>query len=115
MATKREIKFRVFDGVDYMSTQFSLYDVQDRRIQFTKDVKIMQFIGLKYNYDGEDACEGDIIHWDNLYGEIIWSDDLAAFVFISTGGARIRLNSEYLGNFKKAGNIYQNPELLNGN
>lgn len=43
----REIKFRAWDNDDYMSSPFTLQDIQAGRIEWTEDVKIMQYTGLK--------------------------------------------------------------------
>lgn len=65
----REIKFRVWDNVDYMSSPFTLKDIQDKKIQFTSDYIIMQFTGLT-DKNGKDIYEGDIVEWgDNSYGK----------------------------------------------
>ena len=56
----REIKFRAWDNVDFMSRQFTLQDVQERKIEFTLDCVVMQFTGLK-DSKGVEIYEGDIL------------------------------------------------------
>ena len=56
----REIKFRAWDNVDFMSSQFTLQDVQERKIEFTLDCVVMQFTGLK-DSKGVEIYEGDIL------------------------------------------------------
>lgn len=64
---ERVIKFRVWDNVDYMSSPFTLQDLQDKKIQFTEQCVLMQFIGLKDSKrteeypDGQNIFEGDIL------------------------------------------------------
>ncbi|WP_339612100.1 hypothetical protein [uncultured Planktosalinus sp.] len=43
----REIKFRVWDNVDYMSNPFTLQDLQKGKIGFTDECKVMEYTGLK--------------------------------------------------------------------
>ena len=57
---KREIKFRAWDNVDYMSSPFTLQDIQERKIQFTSDAVLMQFTGL-LDKNGKEIYEGDIL------------------------------------------------------
>lgn len=55
----RVIKFRVF-GSEYMSQPFTLFDLVQRKVEFTKDVAVMQFTGLKDKSQHE-IFEGDIV------------------------------------------------------
>lgn len=56
----RQIKFRVWDNVDYMSTPFTLQDLQSKKIEFTSDCPVMQFTGLK-DRNGKEIWEGDVV------------------------------------------------------
>lgn len=65
------IKFRVWDNVDYMSKPFTLLDVQRRLTQFAHDCSVMKFTGLT-DKNGVDIYEGDILniyYTSNLYGD----------------------------------------------
>jgi hypothetical protein len=62
----REIKFRVWDNVDYRSTPFTLQDLQDKTIQFTNDCKVLQYTGLK-DKNGKEIYEGDIVRYYTTY------------------------------------------------
>ena len=57
---QREIKFRVWDNVDYMSTPFTLHDLQMRKVMFTQDCILMQFTGL-LDKNGKEIYEGDVV------------------------------------------------------
>lgn len=56
----REIKFRVWDNVNYMSNPFTLRDIMQGRIEFTSDCPIMQYTGLKDRH-GKEIYESDIV------------------------------------------------------
>ena len=56
----REIKFRAWDNVDYMSGTFTLKDLQDKKIGFTDECIVMQFTGLQ-DKNGVDIYFGDTI------------------------------------------------------
>ena len=43
----KEIKFRVWDNVDFMSKPFTLYGLQAGLVQFTHDCLVMQYAGIK--------------------------------------------------------------------
>jgi uncharacterized phage protein (TIGR01671 family) len=68
----REIKFRVFDGEDYMSSPFTLQDIQSGKIQFTSDCPVMQFTGL-HDRNGKEIYEGDVVKWKSfpMHGECV--------------------------------------------
>lgn len=122
---KKEIKFRAWDTVDYMSTPFTLMDIQNGQIQFTSDCVIMQFTGLQ-DRNGKEIYEGDILSYDysdhlNPYPEerkklpcyIVKYDDNNNFLL---GGFGLDKNRLYChsSRFKYAevlGNIYETPEL----
>jgi uncharacterized phage protein (TIGR01671 family) len=63
----REIKFRVWDRVDYICSPFTLEDLQLKNVQFTSDCIVMQFTGLLDKNDVE-IYEGDIVKFHYFYG-----------------------------------------------
>lgn len=107
----REIKFRVFDGTDYMSNPFTLADLQSGKVQFTSDCPVMQFTGL-LDKNGVEIYEGYII--------IIGDPKIKYIVEWHDTGLKARQwdNQSYIGlthwqdRIKVVGNIYENPELL---
>lgn len=118
MEMKREIKFRAWDNVDYMSKPFTLQDIQDKKTQFTSDCIVMQYTGLK-DKNGKEIYEGDILHhplnerWFDWLIEII--DGSTMLINIGIDGYRhdpMLLTQQSASGRIIIGNIYENPELL---
>lgn len=122
----REIKFRAWDNVDYMSSPFILQDVQSRKIEFTSDCVVMQFTGLN-DIKGNEVCEGDLLGiGDSTFGFITNQDNETVYYEVKTEGCdyilyrndiqltwgRLSRVEELGWNCTILGNIYQNPELL---
>lgn len=103
------IKFRVWDNVDYMSKPFTLLDVQRRLTQFTHDCSVMRFTGFT-DIKGVEIYEGDIFYDGIEYCLIKWDDSSASF--IGFDGHENHELGNYLVNEIIVGNIHQNPELL---
>lgn len=107
----REIKFRVWDKVDYMSSPFTLQDLQLKKVEFTSDCPVMQFTGLK-DKNGKEVYEGDILQSiaTKIKYEVVFSSK-GAF-----SGEAIGTSHFSPGMWKTTaeiiGNIHQNPELL---
>lgn len=107
----REIKFKVWDGVDYMSRPFTLDNIQRRRIEFTSDCVLLQLTGV-LDRNGKELYEGDIIAWEyNDFAEkcvspIRYNSNMGCFDIPMDNDGQRPLPFEILGN------IYQNPELL---
>lgn len=129
----REIKFRVWDNVDYMSNPFTLSDLQKGRIKFTDNCIVMQFTGLK-DSNGAEIYEGDIMRYP-AKNEWELTNYSCFEVFFHGGDAHIEFNIGYsmsrmhnhgsIGggmtpSFKRKtvskmiviGNIHENKELL---
>jgi hypothetical protein len=99
----REIKFRIWDNVNYMSSPFTLQYVQSGKIQFTDDVKIMQYTGLK-DKNGKEIYEGDILSFPSFEegtGKIVVKDAMRDWSHINN-----------LHNLEIIGNVYESLELL---
>jgi uncharacterized phage protein (TIGR01671 family) len=123
----REIKFRAWDGVDYMSKPFDLFAIQREEISFTKDAVLMQYTGL-HDKNGKEIYEGDIVwayrpheDWEEpddvekVYAVVVYdspsfyakylNEDLNKFVSGQNGFILRPYNTVI-------GNIYQHPELI---
>lgn len=116
----REIKFRVFDGTDFMSSPFTLQDLQSGKTQFASYCPVMQYTGLK-DKNGKEIYDGDIIElfgWGTQkesdgFTVVEWDAEIMGW------GFRMNTYAEDRYDFLKAvshcvvvGNIYENPELL---
>lgn len=110
---KREIKFKVWDGQDYMSQPFTLQDLMLGKIQFTSDCPVLQFTGLK-DKSGKEIYEGDIIKHD---------DGHICLIKFEKGGFQMEyMNKHMQGTTRRisfsaqyceiTGNIYANPQLI---
>lgn len=120
----KELKFRVWDNVDYMSSSFNLQDVQEKKVQWTRDCVVMQYTVLN-DKNGKEIFEGDIVEFDkNGIGDIpydgyhkirrtpvYWNDFRASWSVKFSEMANHDLFKYHLM-CEVIGNIYENPELL---
>ncbi len=114
MSKMREIKFRAWDS----ETDSMLYDDPNGNCLNAKQcgmdhLKIMQFTGLK-DKKGKEIYEGDILSKKGAY--VVWGSSLGCWCFTFKGD-EIKTPLFYEDDFKRleiVGNIYENPELLEG-
>ncbi len=129
----RDIKFRVWiKHLKKMSNLIELYCdggalAGDHEYPLDKnDIEVMQFSGLK-DKEGVEIYEGDIIksfhftdHDDVMHFlefKIKWSEKFGGWVVVRGDGSEMQLwvySKSLDGYFYVIGNIYENPELLNG-
>ncbi|MFS8631297.1 MAG: YopX family protein [Bacillales bacterium] len=100
-------------GELYVNIDGKGYDV----VGDCRDFKLMQFTGIK-DRNGREIYEGDLLqHPNGTIAEIQYSDYLAAFVAVYAQNGDIEmdfLDKEIVNTCEIVGNIYENPELLEG-
>lgn len=107
----REIKFRVWDNVDWMSSPFTLSDIKSGKIGFVNDLPVMQFTGLK-DKNGKEIYEGDIIIPNQDYGIAFVAFHTPSFGLQNKNGNCGDWDWEEWEKFEVIGNIYENQDLL---
>ncbi len=105
----RELKFRVWDNIDYMSSPFTLEDVRDKNIDFINGLHVMQYTGLK-DKNGKEIYEGDIMrgrHQEQQNKNPDLAYTFVAPVEFSRGGFRWYGKNFQSGDTKEGGILYQ--------
>jgi len=123
---QREIKFRVWNNVDYMSKPFTLNDVVHGRIGFTADATVMQFTGIQ-DSRGKDIYEGDVVATAGLYDPETGQTETSLCVVRYDGPSLmyVDLDNDDANSVESIigvcsqdedaeviGNVFENPELL---
>ena len=130
----REIKFRAWDkeakAMESFDELVETIDFADVFKGYYTNLEVMQYTGLKDKH-GTVIYEGDIIkcrivtpkrNWKELR-TVAYDEDMARFAAVSLDGnhwsslpsnVEFNLNPVRIDKCKIIGNIYENPELLEG-
>ena len=107
----REIKFRAWDkeahkmdNVIMLGEEFC--SLKDTGSWDRNRLELMQYTGLK-DSNGKEIWEGDIVRYEQFVGEVVW-DYSGLMLKVSNVIYAIWRGCEVIGN------IYENPELLEG-
>lgn len=126
----REIKFRAWLKSNNLMYDVLCIDTAEKKAliehgdmrgyaKYPDETILMQCIGLK-DKNGKDIYEGDIvkaISFARWIGVVEYSDENQAFIFECIDKnyrGNIVFMSQFDQGFKILGNIYENPELLEG-
>lgn len=123
----REIKFRVWDNVDYMSKPFELRDI-GKSVQFTSDCPVMQFTGISdragkdiYDMDILEAKGGsleykqgktELLEIGTRFKVMYHEGAYRLYKLTSNKRARLQSNTVRLNGLEIIGNEFENPDLL---
>lgn len=112
----REIKLRYWDGkeicedLDFLTPAFGSFSELVDKYK-ANDWVIIQYTGLK-DVNGEEIWEGDIVEITNMtIAEVVYEPELATFMVGKNSTCQLYENIEIT---TVVGNIYENPELLEG-
>ena len=110
----REIKFRAFE-----TTQKRMWNWEELKDFFyldkiieSKEFIVMEYTGLKDNHDRE-IYEGDVLSSQGDIGVVVFENGCFCLKF-NDGEVMPLSKLQVWVYYCKAGNIYENPELLKG-
>ncbi|MBP1927421.1 putative phage protein (TIGR01671 family) [Sedimentibacter acidaminivorans] len=130
----RELKFRAWD--DEAKRMYSPEGLEQPEIQDNtkktiysylsfgvlciydfRDKEPIEFVPMQstdwYDKNNKEIYEGDIVQIGDTIHQIIWSEDIAGFVVLSTDGMAL-MGGDYLRDeIEIIGNIYENHDLIN--
>ena len=109
----REIKFRAWDGLRMTLCGIS-FNNSNGWLEIPSRSILMQFTGLS-DKNGKEIWEGDII--TGLIGQshqVSWDEDKCAFVLRKPFDGCLPDKCSAAKFWEVIGNIYENPELLEG-
>lgn len=96
----------------YSYLSFGVLCIYDFRQSEPVELFPMQATGW-YDKNQTEIYEGDVLQMEGALHQVIWSEETGGFILLASDGM-VMMGGDYLTDMVEvAGNIYENPDLIN--